>query len=75
MMAPLLVFVLDNHILLRLHILDLWGRIDYNPEPTKVIHLDIIMQLLGVLRQWQRLPVRLVKAKSHSGCSAWLTES
>jgi hypothetical protein len=68
MMAPLLVFV-DNLVLL--HILDHWGRklrrIDYNPEPTEVIHFDVVMQLLGVLRQWP-LPVRLVKVKSHSGC-------
>ncbi len=64
MMAPLLVFV-DNLILL--HILDHCGRLNYHPGPTVVIHFDVIMQLLGVLRQRQ-LPIRLVKVKSHSGC-------
>jgi hypothetical protein len=62
-MAPL-VFV-DNLILL--HILDHWGRLNYHPGPTEVIHFDVIMQLLGVLRQWHR-PIRLVKGKSLSGC-------
>jgi hypothetical protein len=35
----------------------------------EVVHFDVIimMQLLGVLRQWH-LPIRLVKVKSHSGC-------
>ena len=62
--APLLVFV-DSLVLL--NILQNWGTANFNPEPNDVVHFDVILPLLEVLRQWPH-PVRLVKVKSHTGC-------
>ncbi len=43
------------------------GLLVYNPEPTEIIHFDVSVPLLGLLRQWP-LPVRLVKVKCYTGC-------
>jgi hypothetical protein len=62
--ALLLVFV-DSLVLL--DILQSWGRANFHPRPNDIVHFDVILPLLNVLRQWQ-YPVRLVKVKCHTGC-------
>ncbi len=63
-LASLLVFV---DILILLHILQPWGRRDYNPAPPEIVPFYVIVPLLELLRQRQ-FPVRLVKIKNHTGC-------
>ena len=56
--APLLVFM-DSLVL---HdIVQKWGKANFNPLPSDIIHFDVIFLLLYQLRQWQH-PVRLVKS-------------
>jgi ribonuclease HI len=60
----LLIFV---DCLVALDILCKWGHDDFTPGPKKVLHFDVIRQLLQELRQWLG-NVTLVKIKSHTGC-------
>jgi ribonuclease HI len=62
--TPLLVFI---DCLVLLDILQRWGQASFHPQPTDVVHFDIIFPLLDELRRWLG-PLRLVKVKSHTGC-------
>ncbi len=62
--TPLRIFV---DCLALLDILNKWGRQDFHLNPKDVIHFDIIIPLLTVLRQWPG-QITLIKIKSHSGC-------
>jgi ribonuclease HI len=50
-----------------LQILSNWGRVDFWPDPKDIIHFDVLLPLLQVLREWTTELV-LVKVKSHAGC-------
>ena len=50
-----------------LQILSNWGRVDFWPGPKDIIHFDVLLPLLQVLREWTTELV-LVKVKSHAGC-------
>ena len=62
--TPLLVFI---DCLVLLVILQRWGQASFHPQPSDVVHFDIIFPLLDELRRWLG-PLRLVKVKSHTGC-------
>jgi hypothetical protein len=63
----LLIFV---DCLVVLDIIRKWGRNDLHPSPKEVVHFAVIYPLLQELCQWLgRVPVTLVKVKSHTG---WL---
>jgi ribonuclease HI len=74
----LLQWIRDNHLgservtvfidcLGLLQILSKWGRVDFWPGPKDIIHFDVLLPLLKVLREWTAELV-LVKVKSHAGC-------
>ena len=74
----LLKWLRDNHLgsvpvtifidcLSLLQILSNWGRVDFWPGPKDIIHFDVLLPLLQVLREWTAELV-LVKVKSHAGC-------
>ena len=48
-------------------LLSRWGRADFWPGPQDIIHFDVLLPLLRLLRSWTAAVV-LVKVKSHSGC-------
>ena len=48
-------------------ILRRWGRADFWPEPGDLVHFDVIMPLIELLRSRSGSAV-LLKIKSHSGC-------
>ena len=50
-----------------LQLLSRWGRADFWPGPQDIIHFDVLLPLLRLLRSWLT-DVTLVKVKSHSGC-------
>jgi ribonuclease HI len=50
-----------------LQILSNWGRVDFWPDPKDIIHFDVLLPLLQVMREWTTELV-LVKVKSHAGC-------
>ena len=50
-----------------LQLLSRWGRADFWPGPQDIIHFDVLLPLLRLLRSWIA-EVILVKIKSHSGC-------
>ncbi len=53
--------------LVLLDILQSWGRASFHPDPTDVVHFDVIFPLPDELRRWDGL-LLLVKVKSHTGC-------
>ena len=50
-----------------LQILSNWGKVDFWPGPKDIIHFDVLLPLLQVMREWTTELV-LVKVKSHAGC-------
>ena len=50
-----------------LQFLSNWGRANFWPGPKEIIHFDVLLPLLKLLRTWSRELV-LLKVKSHSGC-------
>jgi len=50
-----------------LQLISRWGRADFWPGPQDIIHFDVLLPLLRLLRSWLA-DVILVKVKSHSGC-------
>jgi len=48
-------------------LLSRWGRADFWPGLQDIIHFDVLLPLLRLLRSWTAAVV-LVKVKSHSGC-------
>ena len=50
-----------------LQLLANWGRADFWPGPKDIIHFDVLLPLLRVLREWTTELV-FVKVKSHAGC-------
>ena len=50
-----------------LSLLSRWGRADFWPGPKDIIHFDVLLPLLRLLRSWTHA-LTLIKIKSHSGC-------
>jgi len=50
-----------------LQCLSKWGRANYWPGPKEIIHFDVLLPLLKILREWPKELV-LFKIKSHAGC-------
>jgi hypothetical protein len=50
-----------------LQCLSKWGRANYWPGPKEIIHFDVLLPLLKILREWPKELI-LYKIKSHAGC-------
>ena len=64
---PLTRLIVFTDSLCLLDILSKWGRNNFWPGPKDVIHFDVLLPLLKILRGWATELV-LVKVKGHTGC-------
>ena len=62
--CDLLIFI---DCLVLLDILMKWGKSEFQPQPSDIVHFDILLPLLRELRLWPG-SVLLMKIKSHAGC-------
>jgi len=66
-LIPLTRLIVFIDSLCLLDILSRWGRTNFWPGPKDVIHFDVLLPLLKILRRWPSKLV-LVKVKGHTGC-------